>query len=549
MNMIVIHKDHCLASTDDQDSLLRFAVGTEPLAGCVFCRLSDSVYGGRKTGSSLMIPPDWNVNLSNSGLDVNRYGQQLLLPAKPKHGNGADSWFILYNGRFITRIHYGWLCKLLAQLKVDVVSVNVTPQLQAFYEKTLITSQDNLVGFRRFYDDSIQPGAIAGDWPHCLFIKTEILDKAAFKNTIPLDFTQFVNHCLSNSLTVQGLDVGGSVLDLNTEEGLIRLLRSEFQSADQFTDRNNADIDDSAKMFGEIQFGRGVHVGPDAIIAGPVILGDQVVIGRASAIRSSILAPGVSLPPNCLVQNRVLLDSKECIRQIGQQDASEDKDTAYVRDFDSQTNYFRTWPRFSYAGSFKRMADITIAIMVLILFAPVILIVIGVIKLASPGPVFFKHKRQGMHGKPFGCLKFRTMIVGAEKMQDKIRRLNQVDGPQFMIDDDPRISSVGRFLRDTYLDEIPQFVNVLLGQMSIVGPRPSPKSENTLCPSWHDARLSVRPGVTGLWQICRTRQPMQDFQEWIYYDIQYVKNLSIIMDLNICWLTAKKMLGNFIHQF
>ena len=134
-------------------------------------------------------------------------------------------------------------------------------------------------------------------------------------------------------------------------------------------------------------------------------------------------------------------------------------------------------------------------------------------------------------------------------MQDKIRRLNQVDGPQFRIEDDPRINSVGKFLRDTYLDEIPQFLNVLLGQMSVVGPRPSPETENTLCPSWHDARLSVRPGVTGLWQICRTRLPMQDFQEWIYYDIQYVKDLSLKMDLWICWLTAKKMFGNFIHQF
>jgi lipopolysaccharide/colanic/teichoic acid biosynthesis glycosyltransferase len=548
MNMIVIHKNHCPVSADGQDRLLRFAAGTEPLAGCVFRRLSSSVYGGSPNGTLLMIPPDWDVNLSNRGLNVNRYGRQLLLPANTQHSSSTDSWFILYNGRFITRIHYDWLFKLLAQLKVDIASVNVTPQLQAFYEKTLVTSQDNLVGFRRFYDDSLRPGAIGGDWPHCLFIKADILGKAAVENTIPLDFTQFVNHCLSNSLTVQGLDVGGAVLDLNTEEGLISLLISEFQCTDRSADPEDADIADNAKLFGEIRFGRGVHVGPDAIIAGPVILGDQVVIGRASAIRSSILASGVSLPPNSLVQNRVLLDSKECIRQIGQQDA-QDKNLTYVKAFDSQADHFRTWPWFSYAGGFKRIADIMIAIMVLIVFAPIMLIVIGVIKLASPGPVFFKHKRQGMHGKPFGCLKFRTMIVGADQMQDKIRRLNQVDGPQFMIDDDPRISSVGRFLRDTYLDEIPQFVNVLMGQMSIVGPRPSPKSENTLCPSWHDARLSVRPGVTGLWQICRTRQPMQDFQEWIYYDIQYVKNLSVIMDLKICWLTAKKMFGNFIHQF
>jgi lipopolysaccharide/colanic/teichoic acid biosynthesis glycosyltransferase len=98
------------------------------------------------------------------------------------------------------------------------------------------------------------------------------------------------------------------------------------------------------------------------------------------------------------------------------------------------------------------------------------------------------------------------------------------------------------------LDEIPQFLNVLVGQMSVVGPRPSPESENTSCPSWRDARLSVRPGITGLWQICRTRQPMKDFQEWIYYDIKYVKTLSLKTDLWLCWQTAKKMAMNFIDQ-
>ena len=141
------------------------------------------------------------------------------------------------------------------------------------------------------------------------------------------------------------------------------------------------------------------------------------------------------------------------------------------------------------------------------------------------------------------------MLVGADKIQDELRALNQADGPQFNLNDDPRISAVGRFLRNTYIDEIPQFFNVLLGQMSVVGPRPSPESENTLCPPWRDARLSVRPGITGLWQVCRTRQPMKDFQEWIYYDIKYVKNLSFKTDLWICWQTVKKMMKNFIEQF
>ena len=187
--------------------------------------------------------------------------------------------------------------------------------------------------------------------------------------------------------------------------------------------------------------------------------------------------------------------------------------------------------------------------MVLVLFFPIILIIALVIKLSSAGPIFFKDKRQGLHGKIFNCLKFRTMVVGADKIQDRMRVLNQVDGPQFRVENDPRVGTVGRFLRDTYIDEIPQFVNVLLGQMSVVGPRPSPESENTLCPFWHDARLSVRPGITGLWQVCRTRQPMKDFQEWIYYDTKYVRNLSLKMDLWIFWQTAKKTLKNFINQF
>jgi lipopolysaccharide/colanic/teichoic acid biosynthesis glycosyltransferase len=210
---------------------------------------------------------------------------------------------------------------------------------------------------------------------------------------------------------------------------------------------------------------------------------------------------------------------------------------------------FRFWPVLSYARCFKRIADIIAAIIVLILFAPIMPFIAIAIKLNSHGPVFFRDKRQGLAGKEFYCFKFRTMITGADRIQDKLRVANQTDGPQFKIEDDPRISTVGRFLRDTYIDEIPQFFNVLLGQMSVVGPRPSPNQENTLCPVWRDARLSVRPGITGLWQVCRTRQPMKDFQEWICYDIRYAKKLSLRMDLWICWQTVKKLVGSFISQF
>ena len=141
------------------------------------------------------------------------------------------------------------------------------------------------------------------------------------------------------------------------------------------------------------------------------------------------------------------------------------------------------------------------------------------------------------------------MIEGADDLQATLRVINEVDGPQFKMEDDPRINNVGRFLRETSLDEIPQFFNVLLGQMSVVGPRPSPEAENALCPSWRDARLSVCPGITGLWQVHRTRIPEQDFQEWVYYDTLYVKQASFKKDIWICWQTFLQLIRRFIQQF
>jgi lipopolysaccharide/colanic/teichoic acid biosynthesis glycosyltransferase len=210
---------------------------------------------------------------------------------------------------------------------------------------------------------------------------------------------------------------------------------------------------------------------------------------------------------------------------------------------------FRTWPWSAYALGPKRVADILAAAVVLILFVPIFPLIVLAIKLDSKGPIFFKHRREGRYGRPFHCLKFRSMKTGADQIQETLRTVSEVDGPQFKMADDPRITRVGRFLRETYLDEIPQFLNVLAGHMSVIGPRPSPRAENTLCPYWRYARLSVRPGITGLWQVKRTREPMKDFQEWIYYDTEYVKHLSFWLDMKICWETFVRMLGKFGEQF
>ena len=215
----------------------------------------------------------------------------------------------------------------------------------------------------------------------------------------------------------------------------------------------------------------------------------------------------------------------------------------------ANSDNFRIWKRFSYPRFLKRIADVVLSSIILALFLPLFPIIAIAVKLNSAGAVFYKDKREGLWGKEFHCLKFRTMFDGSDKVQDKLRSINQVDGPQFKIEDDPRVTVVGRFLRNTYLDEIPQFINILLGQMSVVGPRPSPRKENSQCPFWRDGRLSVRPGLTGMWQIFRTRSEGCDFQEWIYYDLKYVRSLSLKLDLVISFKTAVKLIRNFVSQF
>jgi lipopolysaccharide/colanic/teichoic acid biosynthesis glycosyltransferase len=152
----------------------------------------------------------------------------------------------------------------------------------------------------------------------------------------------------------------------------------------------------------------------------------------------------------------------------------------------------------------------------------------------SPGPFFYGAIRQGRGGKNFTCWKFRTMVVNADEIKRKLMAQNEVDGPQFKIKNDPRVFRVGRLLRKMNVDEWPQFWNVLIGQMSVVGPRPSPEKENQICPAWREARLSVRPGITGLWQVSRCPDRGEsDFQEWIYYDVKYIKEQSFWLDVKI----------------
>ena len=191
----------------------------------------------------------------------------------------------------------------------------------------------------------------------------------------------------------------------------------------------------------------------------------------------------------------------------------------------------------------KRSFDIVFALIAIVFTLPLYPFVMLAIWIEDGRPFFFGHKRETIGGREFFCWKFRSMRKDAERIKAQLKTLNQADGPQFYIENDPRLTRVGRLLRKYNLDELPQFFNVLIGDMSIVGPRPSPHHENQYCPPWREARLSVRPGITGLWQVKRTRKAGNDFQEWIKYDIEYVERRTFWLDLVILWKTVANVFG------
>jgi lipopolysaccharide/colanic/teichoic acid biosynthesis glycosyltransferase len=418
-----------------------------------------------------------------------------------------------------------------------------------------LTTQGKVAAFHRVYSDSAEFAFASADWPHHLFISAGILRRVLTDGVLPLSFSDLSEKCRSEGLALRAINVGGAVLDLDSEDGLLGFCGTRSSKSQRFKlkVKESKTMHGNPRLIGKVLLGSDISIASDAIIVGPTIICDKVTVEPGAIISSSIVGPGVCVPKNQSVQDCIVKRPQHDWRDAAQRQGSDPRGTSSPRNDLSLSrdshSPFRMWRKFSYARCLKRIADILVAVVVLTLFAPVIPFVALAIRLTSPGPTFYGDRRQGLHGKDFHCLKFRTMITGAHAIQEKLRGVSQVDGPQFKMADDPRISTVGRFLRETYIDEIPQFINVLLGQMSVVGPRPSPESENTLCPLWRDARLSVRPGITGLWQVHRTRQPMMDFQEWIHYDIEYVRNLSLRTDLWICWQTTKKLLDNFISQF
>jgi lipopolysaccharide/colanic/teichoic acid biosynthesis glycosyltransferase len=255
-------------------------------------------------------------------------------------------------------------------------------------------------------------------------------------------------------------------------------------------------------------------------------------------VAQCVVAPGARVSAGVRVRQQLVLG---------------DTSTAAPRPSDSG-RWHSYAPRHAVAGeadergglhyrALKRFVEAPLAAAALLVLSPLLLVIAVLVKLTSRGPVLYGDLREGKGGRPFRCWKFRSMRVNAHAMQRKLAAQNQVDGPQFKLVRDPRVTRVGGWLRRLNLDELPQLINVVRGEMSLIGPRPSPFRENQTCVGWRQGRLSVRPGVTGLWQVCRHDRSSGDFHQWIQYDLLYVRHMSAWLDLKILIATLVTLGG------
>jgi len=366
---------------------------------------------------------------------------------------------------------------------------------------------------------------------------------------------------LAAGVVSRDIGVPAAVFDLDEEAGLrlfceqhVRQLGANGPPARGYT-RFHAGVwvgpgcrvDERARLHAPIVLQSDVQVGAGATLIGPVLVGEGARLGRESVLAHCVVMPHAVVAQGAIVQGRVVCrDVPPGAAPAAHEDAAPARAAVYA---DAAASPVAPTPGADHGRrtymAVKRVVEGVVAGLGLIVLMPLLLVTAVAIKLTSRGPVLFLHEREGKDGKPFRCCKFRTMQVDAHQQQRELYRFNDSDGPQFKLDHDPRVTPLGHWLRITNIDELPQLFNVVLGQMSLIGPRPSPFRENQICVPWREARLSVRPGITGLWQICRTDRKAGDFHQWIHYDMLYVRHMSWRLDLGILIATLVTLAGRW----
>ena len=305
----------------------------------------------------------------------------------------------------------------------------------------------------------------------------------------------------------------------------------------------------SARLVGPVVLHERVTVAAEATVVGPCVIGAGSVVGGQATVAQCTLVPGTHVPAGAVLRQRVgcgmgTAQTQAPVQAENRSPAFDGMSFAQGGGEVAASIAPRRYRKLNLA--LKRGLDVSFSVAALLVLSPLMLLTALIVKLDSRGPVFFAHRREQRGGRDFPCLKFRTMTADAHQQQRALYQQNEVDGPQFNLRHDPRITRVGRWLRGTNIDELPQLINVLLGHMSLIGPRPSPFRENQICIPWRRARLSMRPGISGLWQVCRSEDRSEgDFHEWIYYDLAYIRNFSIWLDLKILLATVLTLGGRW----
>ncbi len=274
-------------------------------------------------------------------------------------------------------------------------------------------------------------------------------------------------------------------------------------------------------------------------------MGGRSVLDR---LRQLMIRNGLAVSMNLRVHDPEGFGSGDDDQHNGGRRSSDYAPQSINNDIREEAEILNAWPQASHSAvevttedpmistpwvtmALKRATDIVGACVGLTLGGPLILGSMVAIKLNSSGPAIFKQTREGLRGKPFTIYKLRTMVVDAEKSQADLRAKSHRDGPAFKIKSDPRVTSVGRILRATCIDELPQLWNVLRGDMSLVGPRPLPWHESRACNRWHRRRLDLRPGMTCYWQVNKTQAT--SFDEWMRMDLRYVDQFGLFEDFGL----------------
>ncbi len=293
---------------------------------------------------------------------------------------------------------------------------------------------------------------------------------------------------------------------------------------------HDARIDPTARFVGPVVVGGGACVEAGALVVGPTLVGRGAHVGRAAAVAQCLLVDGARVAAEASVRHRVLADASAAGGAGGAGAAAAVPQRRQA--FGGTPAPSPPLRRGGYHTA-KAVVEPVVAALLLLLLSPILVTCAALVVLDSGLPVFYGDRREGRAGRPFRCWKFRSMRANAAALQRELAGAQQLDGPQFKMERDPRVTRVGRWLRRLNVDELPQLWNVVRGQMSFIGPRPSPFRENQICIPWRHGRLSVRPGITGLWQVCRHDRASGDFHQWIHYDLLYVRHASLRVDARI----------------